>query len=192
MKKTISIFLILLFIIPSFAFSLELGQKNEQKITEIALAAQDMDSAMRTAYYDANKKNSTGPVLLNLFLGFGIGSFVQGDTTGGVISLVGDVASYGVMGFGLYYYVSKSVMDSNGNPKISDRDGLNTAGLLLLGASLKLGFSIFEIYRASNYTRSYNSKLSSAISSAPIRVSLLPVIDAENNMGFNFAARVDF
>ncbi|AJA90691.1 hypothetical protein OY14_04380 (plasmid) [Borreliella chilensis] len=33
--------------------------------------------------YDADKKNPIGPFLLNLFLPFGIGSFVQGDYIGG-------------------------------------------------------------------------------------------------------------
>ncbi|QFI14968.1 P13 family porin (plasmid) [Borrelia sp. CA_690] len=43
--------------------------------------------------YDKEKKDPTGPFLLNLFLPFGIGSFVQGDYIGG-----GSVLSFNLLG----------------------------------------------------------------------------------------------
>ena len=46
--------------------------------------------------YEASKVDSWGPFVLNLTLGFGVGSFVQGDSTGGAILLVGEAIGIGL------------------------------------------------------------------------------------------------
>lgn len=185
MKKTVTIILVLLLFVPSFAFSASLSNKSEKKISEISDAAENMDATMRVEYYNANKKNPVGPVLLNLGLGFGIGSFVQGDTTGGIVGLVGDVASYGILGYGIYTMAEKVTNH------YTSEDVVNSLVVIGVGSLLKIGFTVYEATRASNYARLYNRELSSAITNAPFSVSFLPVIDKENNMGVAFAARVD-
>jgi len=47
------------------------------------------------------KVDPWGPFVLNLLLPFGIGSFVQGDTTGGLVVAGGQVAGAGLMVAGL-------------------------------------------------------------------------------------------
>lgn len=60
---------------------LELGVKNENEISSLAA---NLSSSEKEFLYLENKKSPTLPFCLNLFLGYGIGSFVQGDTTTGV------------------------------------------------------------------------------------------------------------
>jgi hypothetical protein len=49
--------------------------------------------------------NSIGPILLNQFPGFGVGSFVQGDPIGGCIQLIGETSGYvmAVFAFGMMW-----------------------------------------------------------------------------------------
>ena len=55
--------------------------------------------ASDTAYlkYEHQKVDPWGPFVLNLLLPFGIGSFVQGDTTGGLVVAGGQVIGVGLM-----------------------------------------------------------------------------------------------
>ena len=59
-------------------------------------ANQDSDAS---AYweYDYRKVDPWGPFVLNLLLPFGVGSFVQGDTTGGLIVAGGQVVGIGLV-----------------------------------------------------------------------------------------------
>ena len=43
------------------------------------------------------EKSSTIPFVLNLVVGFGVGSYVQGDITGGVIGTVGELVPLAVV-----------------------------------------------------------------------------------------------
>ncbi|AHH07499.1 Hypothetical protein BCD_1433 (plasmid) [Borrelia crocidurae DOU] len=45
-------------------------------------------------FYKVNKKDVLAPFLLNFFFGFGIGSFVQGDITGGLLVLGSEILGF--------------------------------------------------------------------------------------------------
>lgn len=58
-------------------------------------SGQDSDRAFQR--YEIEKVDPWGPFVLNFLLNFGIGSFVQGDTTGGLIVAGGQVIGIGMV-----------------------------------------------------------------------------------------------
>ena len=55
--------------------------------------SQDARNGQTTVYqqYEMHKMDPWGPFTLNLLLGLGIGSFAQGDTTGGLLVAGGEI-----------------------------------------------------------------------------------------------------
>lgn len=70
-------------------------------ITAQVAYSQEAESDRAHLQYEMQKVDPWGPFVLNLLLPFGIGSFVQGDTTGGLIVAGGQVAGAGLMLVGL-------------------------------------------------------------------------------------------
>lgn len=60
--------------------------------------------------YENNKSNAMIPAAVNLLLGAGIGSYIQGDKVGGTISLLADLAGYGMYLIG---YVNTAIADDS-------------------------------------------------------------------------------
>ncbi|MDR2808501.1 MAG: P13 family porin, partial [Spirochaetaceae bacterium] len=55
----------------------------------------------RINLFEAYEKGAGGPFALNFFLGFGIGSFVQGDPVGGWVTLLGEAAGIAAVFYGV-------------------------------------------------------------------------------------------
>lgn len=70
-------------------------------ITAQVAYSQETDSDRAYLQYEVQKVDPWGPFVLNLLLPFGIGSFVQGDTTGGLVVAGGQVAGAGLLLAGL-------------------------------------------------------------------------------------------
>ena len=100
--KKILILIAIAVLIPAFLFAdsvsysringlIDSGMmKNRDEISYLASGLTQTESMM---LYNSKKVNSGIPFALNFLLGYGIGSFVQGDTAGGVTALVGDLVS---------------------------------------------------------------------------------------------------
>jgi hypothetical protein len=93
--------------------------KDQEKIKPAQLAAPDWAAFM-----------------LNFFVGVGVGSYAQGDITGGVIGTVGEVGGLGMMISGLAM--------SDGSPGTG-------AVISLTGLGIFLGTRIFELIRPWTY-----------------------------------------
>jgi len=92
---------------------------------------------------DEEPKESLFPAFLNAVPGFGLGSFVQGDTVGGLICLSCEGIGGSSFGMGLVFmFVDKEVSD----------------GLFWAGLGLWCGAKIFGIIRPFCYARSYNEE----------------------------------
>jgi len=155
------------------AFLLEDGLwKNEKEIRNESI---NLNSMQKLMLYEDYKKSAGVPFVCNFLLGFGIGSFVQKDYTGGFIGLGGDLLGYIVMlsGFSMtaeetyysngYYYTQDVITD----------DGLNTVAT---GMIIFLGVRVFELIRPFSYSNNYNKQLRKDIGFYNISFKIEPVI----------------
>ena len=60
------------------------------------------NSVDKLLMYESSKKEPLIPFILNLILGFGIGSFAQGDIIGGLSLLGFDAIGVGLLAYGVY------------------------------------------------------------------------------------------
>ena len=111
--------------------------------------------------YELQKVDPWGPFVLNLLLGLGIGSFVQGDTPGGLL-----VAGGEVVGIGL-------VIAGAGNPE-------GGSGLVIGGAALLTAARIAGLIFPFTYANAANEKLRQDLGISVSNVSL-------NEQGLNIA-----
>lgn len=104
------------------------------------------------------------PVIFNLVPGFGIGSFAQGDTVGGLIGLGLDVCAGLCLAVGVINYSSEANYMDYANPDPSftlPRLQLYT-GLIIAGGVIAGLNRIFGIIKPIWYSADYNKKLVSA------------------------------
>ena len=103
---------------------------------EIRNMSNQLELSEKFFIYQEKQKSSTMPFVLNLLLGLGIGSWVQGDAVGGVIGTVGGIGGLVLM---------------------------NSPDSQQVGAVLFLGTWIFDLFRPFSVSSSYNKKLKSVI-----------------------------
>lgn len=120
----------------------------------IKAASSSLKQVEKMMLYDEYKKDQWVPFLINFVIGAGIGSFVEGDTQGGTIALIGDIVGLGavVLGYSTYY---SQIYSGSYTTK-----GLGT---MTIGYVVLLGTRIFEIIRPFTWTASYNSTLKGSL-----------------------------
>ena len=145
---------------------------------------QDMSGSLtlneRTLLYEAYKKSTTAPLLLNLFIGMfgvgGIGSFVQGDMTGGTVAICGQ------FGGEILLFAGLAIIASNRGGvytvDMSAPANITAAIFEVVGGAATLGFWIFGLVRPFQYAGTYNEKLKSALNLNPLPFSfnILPLV----------------
>ncbi|MDR2491747.1 MAG: P13 family porin [Spirochaetaceae bacterium] len=83
-----------------------------------------------------------GAFAINLSVGFGLGSYIQGDVLGGTIGLLGEIIGLGLVIGGYVMAASVSITDTQYNETITG------ASVMVIGGSVMfLGASIFEYIR---------------------------------------------
>jgi len=113
---------------------------------------------------------------LNLFLGFGIGSFVQGDIDGGIISILGAVGGYALIIVGSVRMTNALYND------IYYWDGhvsFAGVGFLIAGSVILLGTKIFDAIRPFVYASN-------------VSVAFSPGIDANGQPTFAVMGKVAY
>ena len=133
----------------------------------IKMASTNLNQAQKLMLYGEYKKDQWVPFLLNFVVGAGIGSFIQGDKTGGTIALVGDLAGISAVVIGATSYANAVYSD----PYTTKGLGLTTFGYIAL-----LGMRIFELVRPFTFTARYNSTLKGALNYFD-SMSLAPTIE---------------
>ena len=160
----------------------------------ILTKSDSLSKAEKVTLYDDSKKNPWLAFGLNLGVGFGIGSFVNGDKKGGTTQLVGQIlggvfvtAGYGVTFAGSYMY---SRANYNGEDDTTGKILMATGyGVVVGGAILISAYQIYGIVRAFTFTNSYNDTLKQSLGLTSTDISLLPVIDVVNK-NYGVAATV--
>ncbi|ADY13679.1 P13 family porin [Sphaerochaeta globosa] len=166
-------------------FQINLLLDNSKKLTKeqillISDLSSDLSAMQRNIVYESNKQTTTTPLVLNLLLGCGIGSFVQGDTYGGTMGLVLDLLSTTLFYTGYMQSLEASTRWSS--------DGTEGSELIIMGAAMMLGSKIGQLIRPFIYANEYNKNLSSALMS----VSMVPVMDQNKEFGMRVAANISF
>lgn len=173
--------------------------KNED---EIYTLSSELTQQQKNILYDRFEQKPITPFLVNLLLGFGIGSYIQGDIKGGVISTAGDAVT-GItylIWLGNYssdyswYAESKLRTDYMAESEIERaEESLNTASTwVFVSGSALLGFRIFECIRPFFYAKKYNETLTDALGVYDINISILPVVNEQNNNQVALSLKVDY
>ncbi len=117
----------------------------------------------RYRLFTAHENDPTTPFVLNLIVGLGVGSFVQGDIAGGLVGLGLGVVGLGTTMAGYFYLVDELANDPE---FVAAADPISTDGfrLILLGTGVSLGGAIYRLVRTFTYSNRYNRDLQLALS----------------------------
>lgn len=165
---------------PEVKYLLDLGLlKNEQTIKEKSVF---LDQEGKVRLYGMYQKGALLPAVLNTLPGYGVGSFIQDDMIGGVISLSADlvalgfyIATVGRVG----YLVGTSFLPMDRTKDLEAANLFLTTGLLI-----SLANRVFGVVRPIYYAKGWNNKLEDALNMkrAPT-LSLGPLV-TPSGMGF--------
>ena len=208
MKKVIIILLVLMFFVPVMAFSTSNSYFQVSSLIDagllknndlIASMATELTPVETSTLYSANKKGAGLPFALNLFLGIGIGSFVQGDVGGGVTALCGELGSLTMVLIGSSMTASAIANSSytyqNGTYVTTSNSSQSDMGTTLtaIGAIGYFAFRIYELIKPFTYASNYNKTLMSSLNGAySTTISVVPTINSQNEMGVTAVAKVSF
>lgn len=81
-------------------------ETNEDKLHELSGY---LTPEQRTFFYEENEKSGVKPFLLNLLVGFGVGSFVQDDRGMGTLQLIGSTLGLGLLIGGSAWNISSVI-----------------------------------------------------------------------------------
>ena len=163
--------------------------------------SENLTNEQKMYLYDKYEKSGVGPFFLNLFLGFGIGSFVQGNIGPAVTQLILNLSgtTLNIIGWSLMLtstneetkyrsYTSRYTTHFYPYTETSVNSGKLGAGYacIVAGSGLNLGSAISSYITPWTYAADYNKNLKRALrlydspwmSATP---QLTPIIDPINN-----------
>lgn len=180
---------------PRVTFLLDSGlMKNQNTISTLSMQLTDVE---KLDLYRAYQKNSVLPVLVNVFAGFGIGSYISGDKKGGIIGTCLDASTlltfFILLGnymnkmaeyeIDLAYYNSEKALHPNTSARMPSEP---SSIFELFSLILLAGSRTYQGIRANSYVKDYNKTLVNALGLNDFRTSLLPTIDSNGNLAMTF------
>ena len=153
--------------------------------TDSTMAADSTGTDLRRQkefQYEQQRKDPWGPFVLNFLLGLGIGSFVQGDITGGLI-----VAGGELLGLGLIITwasaAAEDVVYDDGGYRLESTTSSN--GTLILGASILAAARVAALVVPFTYANSFNEKLRGELGLTVTDVALIvPGVNGDERSGY--------
>ena len=124
---------------------------NAEKIEQLSSF---LTARQREDLYEDNSRSGVGPFLLNLLVGFGVGSFWQGDTAVGCIQLFGDIAGFGMMIPGI-------ILSMKAADKL-ETSSVGTA-LTIIGGFVTVGVAVPAYIRPWTFAADKNRKMRRAL-----------------------------
>jgi hypothetical protein len=154
-----------------------------------------LSEQQRRYLYDQNSKTIGFPITFNVLFGFGIGSFVQRDTVGGIVGLIGDgvglilmlssIGSFKENGYSLsssdYNSTSDYQTALDDARKKSDDATTKAIGLIVTGSVFVGVARVFEIIRPQIFANSYNRTLKDALNYYGMSYNITPSFDMDGN-----------
>jgi hypothetical protein len=151
---------------PTFNQAEYLIEENLKKnIPEIQVLSQQLTFDQKKTLIEDHKQDYTVPLLLNVLVPYGVGSFYQGDTLGGVIGLVGDVAGQAII-FGAYidlYITALNAQDDYDSDYNEDEIFEKFYAYAIVGGAISTASFIFRLVRPITYAGTYNKNLKKAV-----------------------------
>jgi hypothetical protein len=194
MRKSI---LVILFIISSAitfseskmtAITILLEDGLDANSVEIGKLAQGLSDNERYAIIHNYKKEPGLPFIANLFLGFGIGSFIQKDINGGLIGLVGDVSGTVLLTTGLLL-PGGTISSINWSKSLANNP--LAIGLILTGTGVSVVSKVFQLIRPWTFSSSFNKNLIKVLSQENNKISL-DVFPSENGLVYQVAYKIRY
>ena len=131
-----------------------------RNMDEITAEALGLNQDQRYMLYSAHEEDPMIPFVLSLLVGMGVGSYVQGDLTGGLISTGLDLAGIAAVYVG-YMMLATTILD---DPYDSMYDMPVVEMSLILGGVAVISFSrVFQLVRPFTYAERYNHDLRIAL-----------------------------
>ena len=142
-----------------------------KNLDEIEKIADELSPEEKELLYVMHKKSDMIPSIANYYIGYGIGSFLQGDTKTAIPTLILHVTGVLVADTGivlwLYPYIAYEWFGSH-NPESLNLDEFEIYknlgyGFIAAGAAVVLASKMFSVIKAHQYTDSYNETLKKAV-----------------------------
>ena len=160
---------------------------SEENLKKIAELSPQLTQEQKESIFRWKKVPTFLPACMNIFLGFGSGSFDQGDDGMGIAFLVGDVLCAGIVAYDIvtvgWENFINSLTGKGGGPQ-----ELSLAKIALIAAG---GLRIWQGIRPFTYASSKNAKLKTALGLNDVAVGLAPVL-TEDGPGFALSAKFSF
>jgi hypothetical protein len=193
MKKKLLIISLFVIICAAFAFADAYKDVNnyinqglsDQNVIKIKELAPELTQQQKESIYRWRKVDTVFPFLENTFLGFGSGSFSQGDSTHGIIFLAGDTLCLGLVGYNIISNGWENFINGI-TGKGGSKDDMTLAKIALIGA---LGLRVYQAIRPFTYAKNYNAKLKDAIG-LETKVALVPT--SKDGVGMAVSAKVSY
>ena len=191
MKKPIVLFCVILCSLsvafasdsPVASISLMIDSDLSGNFDTISKESENLSDYEKMTLYSMHEESPTVPFVVNLLVGAGIGSFIQGDMKGGLNALITDIVGIGLYSVGYVQMYSASL-----DGEISQPGSM----LVLLGAGVLLGSKIYQCTRPFAYSKDYNKQLHSALQ-GKADVFITPVVTAVNNdMALGMVGKISF
>lgn len=190
--KKIAVLLVLLCLIACSVFAddftscLTLIDKklDASTVASIQQFSANLSDSQKYSLYESKKTSGTVPFVVNLLLGCGIGSYIQGDTLGGTISLCADLGGYGLV-------IGGTVTAAAGIASNSESPAVAGSTAILAGSVVLVANKIFTCIRPFTYASSYNQRLSKALYASPT-FAALPTVTESGDAGVVLMATINF
>lgn len=169
---------------------------NESAIKQVSSS---LTEEQKDAVFSENEK-PWWPFALNLGIGYGVGSYVQGDIKFAVASTVIDAACdaativcYAGLCSSLYGSLGSKTYDSSDE---FTNDEIQAAVPWIIGMSAAVGIEsvwrILETIRPFNYAKAYNKKLRESLYADDVSFMIIPAIVPDDNMQLALACRINY
>lgn len=121
--------------------------------------AKGKSKLVRKEIFEANKKHLDLPLSLNILLGFGIGSYADGDPSGGLICTIGDVIGIGLT-IAAYFISGKNFISIF---NFENADSVISLVMTLAGGIALIASRVMGIIRPIALARAHSKELKKAI-----------------------------
>ena len=157
---------------------------SEQNIQMIKELSPQLTQSQKNSIYTWKRVSPITGAAMNLFLGFGSGSSMQGDKLHGTIFMIGDVICTGLIVFDL---IKHSGEEFNHSLYGGDKPGEMTLAIIgLVGAA---GLRVWQTIQPIVYARQYNAKLRDALGMDDPTFAMLPIY-TKDGLGLTLSARI--
>lgn len=153
--------------------------------TAIREAAPFLTPVQKSVLYKEHKKDAVVPFLANWLVGFGVGSFIQGDVTGGMTVIVSGGVATGLILYAVspLFELANTPADSENEQRVQALNARMEQNLpvLFAGYGLFLAGGIYSLIRPWTYAESWNETLRSALNPAQnAEISFVPLSDGQS------------